>query len=117
MDSVMCQQIWDRCWQSLRAICIPVQCEQMVAWSALETTQLDSVMCQQIWDRCWQSLRAVRIPVQCEQMVGWSASDTANLVNVTFPTTGKTISMFYLRAFSGLGFRVSIFNLTGLSGG
>ena len=33
------------------------------------------------------------------------------MVNVTFPTTGKTISMFNLRAFSGLGFRVSIFNL------
>ena len=69
MDSVMCQQIWDRCWQSLRAFCIPVLCEQMVGWSALEATTMDSVMHQQTWDQFWQSLRALTIPVQFKPIV------------------------------------------------
>ena len=104
-------------WQSLRELGIPVQCEQMVGWSALDAMRMDSVMCQQTWDQFWQSLRALCIPVQFKPKVSLFASKTATLVNVKFPNTGKTMSMFNLRMFSGLGFRVSVFNLKGLSGG
>ena len=77
MDSVMCQQTWDQFWQSLRAVPIPVQCAQMVSWSALEKKNWDSVVRHQTWDQFWQSLRELGIPVQCEPMAGWSALETA----------------------------------------
>ena len=61
----------------------------------------------------WQSLRALFIPVQFKPMVRYFASANAFLVNVKFPTTGKTISMFNLRLFSGLGFGVPISTVRG----